>query len=70
MKKSYLEDQFKVIETKIRIRKVEMEDDELGGPTFRLGDQRKPEAILRELRAKERSLSSKVCCMIAIINHS
>jgi len=47
-----------VIETKIKIRKVEMEDDDLSF-NFRM-DQRKPESILRELRAKEHSLSAKV----------
>ena len=41
----YLEDQFSLIETRLRMKKVDSEED----TSFR-ADQRKPESILRELR--------------------
>lgn len=53
---AYLEDQFQLIETLVKARKMETSDD-----NFLLRpDQRKPEAVVRELRAKGRGLQAKV----------
>lgn len=53
---AYLEDQFQLIETLVKARKMETSDD-----SFLLRpDQRKPEAVVRELRAKGRGLQAKV----------
>ena len=51
---SYLEDQFQLIETLLKARKSETNEDTLRH------DQRKPEAVARELRAKARGLQAKV----------
>ena len=51
----YLEDNFQLIETLGKALKIEDEDDIL----FRT-DQRKPEAVIREMRAKSRSLKAKI----------
>lgn len=45
-----------LIETLLKARKMEMSDDSL----LLRPDQRKPEAVIRELRAKARSLRAKV----------
>lgn len=52
----YLEDNFQLIETLGKALKMEDDDDAL---LFR-ADQRKPEAVVRELRAKSRSLRAKI----------
>ena len=52
----YLEDNFQYIETLGKALKID-EDDE---PLFHRADQRKPEAVTRELRAKSRSLKAKI----------
>ena len=53
---SYLEDQFQLIETLVKARKSETsEDSYLLRP-----DQRRPEAVARELRAKARGLQARV----------
>ena len=51
----YLEDHFLLIETLGKAQKMEEEDDLL----YR-SDQRKPEAVIREMRAKSRSLRAKI----------
>ena len=51
----YLEDNFQLIETLVKAVKTELSDDSL---LFR-ADQRKPEAVIRELKAKARSLKAK-----------
>ena len=51
----YLEENFQLIETLVKAVKTELSDDSL---LFR-ADQRKPEAVIRELKAKARSLKSK-----------
>ena len=51
----YLEDNFKLIETLVKATKTELSDE---GWLMR-GDQRKPEAVVRELKAKARSLKAK-----------
>ena len=51
----YLEDNFKLIETLVKATKTELSDE---GWLIR-GDQRKPEAVVRELKAKARSLKAK-----------
>lgn len=52
----YLEDNFKLIETKVKAIKMEQSDD-----SFLLrADQRKPEAVIREMKAKARSLRAKI----------
>lgn len=53
---SYLEDQFQLIETLLKARKSETNEDSY---TLRY-DQRKPEAVARELRAKARGLQARV----------
>ncbi|ELR12202.1 ATPase, AAA domain containing protein [Acanthamoeba castellanii str. Neff] len=57
----YLEDQFSLIETRLRMKKVDSEED----TSFR-ADQRKPESILRELRAKARSIEAKIEKRLAV----
>eukprot|EP00026_Physarum_polycephalum_P000306 Phypoly_transcript_00306.p1 GENE.Phypoly_transcript_00306~~Phypoly_transcript_00306.p1 ORF type:complete len:1112 (+),score=182.86 Phypoly_transcript_00306:1977-5312(+) len=54
----YLEDQFELLECKLRIKKLEFNEDEIS--IHMRSDQRRPEAILREFRAKERAQKSKV----------
>jgi len=61
----YLEDQFKVLESKIRIKRVEMEEDDLGSFNMR-SDNRKPEAIVRELRAKLRADTARLKNRLAL----
>lgn len=52
----YLEDNFQLIETKVKAMKMEQSDD-----SFLLrADQRKPEAVMREMKAKARSLRAKI----------
>jgi len=51
----YLEDNFQLIEALGKALKMEDEDTLL----FR-SDQRKPEAVIREMRAKSRSLRAKI----------
>ncbi len=52
----YLEDSFQLIETLGKALKIEDDDD-----SFLLrADQRKPEAVIRELKAKSRSLNAKI----------
>ena len=52
----YLEDNFQLIETKAKALKMEQSDD-----SFLLrADQRKPEAVIREMKAKARSLQAKI----------
>ncbi len=52
----YLEDNFQLIETKVKAMKMEQSDD-----SFLLrADQRKPEAVIREMKAKARSLRAKI----------
>lgn len=51
----YLEDNFLLIETLVKAVKTELSDDTV---LFR-ADQRKPEAVIRELKAKARSLKAK-----------
>ena len=51
----YLEDNFLLIETLGKAQKMEDDDSLL----FR-SDQRKPEAVIREMRAKSRSLRAKI----------
>ena len=51
----YLEDNFLLIETLGKAQKMEDDDNLL----FR-SDQRKPEAVIREMRAKSRSLRAKI----------
>lgn len=53
----YLEDNFQLIETLGKALKVE--DDHDNTVLFR-SDQRKPEAVVRELKAKSRSLKAKI----------
>lgn len=53
---SYLEEQFELIETLLKARKSETNED---GYPLR-PDQRKPEAVARELRAKARGLQARV----------
>ena len=49
----YLEDQFEILETKIKMKKVEYESDD---PLAALrNDKRTPESILRELKSKVRT---------------
>ena len=57
----YLEDNFKLIETLGKALKVE--DDNDNTILFR-SDQRKPEAVVRELKAKSRSLKAKISLKI------
>ena len=52
----YLEDNFLLIETKVKVLKIEQSDDSL---LFH-ADQRKPEAVIREMKAKARSLQAKI----------
>eukprot|EP01119_Soliformovum_irregulare_P013105 TRINITY_DN3458_c0_g1_i2.p1 TRINITY_DN3458_c0_g1~~TRINITY_DN3458_c0_g1_i2.p1 ORF type:complete len:1117 (-),score=384.81 TRINITY_DN3458_c0_g1_i2:209-3559(-) len=55
----YLSDQFEVIETRIKLAKIHLDGDE----TMMMGmgrEQRKPEAITRELKAKMRSQQGKL----------
>ena len=49
---AYLEDNFELIEVMIKARKTELDDDAL---LYR-ADQRKPETVVRELKAKARSI--------------
>ena len=52
----YLEDNFQLMETKVKAMKMEQSDD-----SFLLrADQRKPEAVIREMKAKARSLRAKI----------
>lgn len=53
---SYLEDQFELIETLLKARKSETNEDSYSMRP----DQRKPEAVARELRAKARGLQARV----------
>ena len=53
---AYLEDQFQLIEVLVRARKLQSSEEEGLGR----GEQRKPEAVGRELRAKARGLQAKV----------
>lgn len=53
----YLEDNFQLIETLGKALKIE--DDNDNSLLFR-ADQRKPEAVIRELKAKSRSVKAKI----------
>lgn len=53
---AYLEDNFELIEVMIKARKTELDDDAL---LYR-ADQRKPETVVRELKAKARSIRAKI----------
>ena len=52
----YLEDNFQLIETKVKAIKMEQSDDSY----LLRADQRKPEAVMREMKAKARSLRAKI----------
>ena len=52
----YLEDNFQLIETKVKAIKMEQSDDSY----LLRADQRKPEAVIREMKAKARSLRAKI----------
>ena len=52
----YLEDNFQLIETKVKAIKTEQSDDSY----LLRADQRKPEAVIREMKAKARSLRAKI----------
>lgn len=53
---SYLEDQFQLIETLLKARKSELNEDSY----VLRPDQRRSEAMARELRAKARGLQARV----------
>eukprot|EP01129_Flabellula_baltica_P013449 TRINITY_DN6237_c0_g1_i1.p1 TRINITY_DN6237_c0_g1~~TRINITY_DN6237_c0_g1_i1.p1 ORF type:complete len:1099 (+),score=231.60 TRINITY_DN6237_c0_g1_i1:22-3318(+) len=55
----YLEDQFSILEMQIRIRKFELTSEDDVSFSLRQ-DSRKPEAIIRELKAKQRVFVSKL----------
>lgn len=52
----YLQDNFELIESLIKARKTELNDDVM----FIRPDQRKPEAVIRELKARARGLRTKI----------